>query len=103
MALFARFFATLYALLAFFMPQKNAEPAPAPAGFYPLTALVVETDEAADMVFVEDYAGNLWSFEGAEDWFVGDFASLLMNDMGTPLIFDDEIVSVRYAGHGFWD
>lgn len=101
MTLLKRFFALVFSVLSFFCPTKGGNETP--AGFYPLTALVVETDEAADTVFVEDYAGNLWSFEGVEDWFVGDFASLLMNDMGTPLIFDDEIVAVRYAGHGFWD
>lgn len=101
MTMLTRFFALVFSVLAFFCPANGSNETP--AGFYPLTALVVETDEAADTVSVEDYAGNLWSFEGAEDWFVGDFASLLMNDMGTPLIFDDEIVSVRYAGHGFWD
>ena len=78
------------ALLAIFAPAKPT--------LYPLTALVVDFDETQDVVICEDYAGNIWEFYGIEDWQEGDLASFIMNDNGTPTIYDDEIVSVRYSG-----
>ena len=68
------------------------------AQFYPLTAIVVEADREANIVTFKDGAGNLWAYEGCEDWEVGDYASLLMCDMGTETIYDDTIESIRYAG-----
>jgi len=52
-----------------------------------------------DTVIVMDGAGNEWAFNGAEDWEIGDIAALLMKDMNTQEIYDDEIVSVRYCGN----
>ena len=68
------------------------------AGTYPLTVKVVTIDREADAVECVDGAGNVWEFFGCEDWQEGDFASLLMNDKGTPSIYDDEIITARYAG-----
>ena len=65
---------------------------------YPLTTRVVEVDEEADLVTCEDFNGNLWEFEGCEDWQDGDICSLLMNDKGTEEIFDDEIILMHYDG-----
>ena len=66
---------------------------------YPLTAHVVELDHDADVVVCVDWAGNGWEFYGVEDWQVGDFASLLMDDNGTPnTIYDDVITMTHYAG-----
>lgn len=64
---------------------------------YALTTVVVETDTATDVVTCEDSNGNLWEFYGVEDWQVGDCASLLMNDQGTPIIYDDTIEGARYS------
>ena len=66
--------------------------------YYPLTTRVVEVDEDADLVTCEDFNGNLWEFEGCEDWQEGDIASLLMNSKGTEKIFDDEILLAHYNG-----
>ena len=73
---------------------------PAPAhSVYPLTVQVVELDREADVVVCVDGAGNGWEFYGVEDWQVGDFASLLMDDNGTPeAIYDDVITMTHYAG-----
>lgn len=71
---------------------------PTVENYYPLTALVVDFNEEEDVVICEDYAGNIWEFEGIEDWMEGDLVSLLMDSKGTPLIFDDEILLVRYSG-----
>lgn len=65
---------------------------------YPMTTVVVEVDRASDIVTCRDFNGNLWQFEGCEDWCENDVASMIMDDMGTPKIFDDEIISVRYDG-----
>ena len=69
------------------------------ADVYPLTAVVSDFDRENDIVVCKDYAGNLWEFEGCEDWMLGDIASLLVNDCGTISICDDVIEIVRYGGH----
>ena len=65
---------------------------------YPLAVKVETVDREADVVECIDGAGNVWEFFGCEDWQEGDFAALLMNDKGTPSIYDDEIITARYAG-----
>lgn len=75
---------------------KNAE---SEHSVYPLTVQVVELDHEADVVVCVDGAGNSWEFYGVEDWQVGDFASLLMDDNGTTEnIYDDVITTAHYAG-----
>lgn len=64
---------------------------------YPSTAVVVSVDRENDVVTCIDGNGEEWQFTEADDWFVGDLISMLMNDKGTPSIYDDEIVSVRYS------
>ena len=66
---------------------------------YPMTGIVVEVNYDEDIVAVEDFNGNIWEFYGCEDWAEGDIASMLMYDNGTEIIYDDEIVSVRYCGY----
>lgn len=61
---------------------------------YPLTTTVTEIKN--DTVTVEDSNGNLWSFNGAEDWQVGDCCALIMHDNSTSEIIDDTIISTRY-------
>ena len=65
---------------------------------YPLTTKVVMVDYPTDVVWCKDFNGNIWEFYGCEDWAIGDIASLLMNDNGTEIIYDDEIMSARYQG-----
>lgn len=65
---------------------------------YPITTIVYELDRENDLVTVKDANGNLWQFEGCEDWEINDICSMLMNDCGTASIYDDEIVMVRYNG-----
>lgn len=48
---------------------------------YPLTTTVTQINN--DTVTVEDSNGNLWSFNGAEDWQVGDGCALIMHDNST--------------------
>lgn len=63
---------------------------------YPLSTTVTEIEN--DTVTVEDTNGNLWSFDGAEDWEVGDTCALIMDDNSTKDIRDDVIISTRYQG-----
>lgn len=68
------------------------------ANLYPLCGVVTEVDHKADTVKVTDGAGLDWVFNGAEDWFEGDFAALLMDDNRTPEVFDDKILDVKFCG-----
>lgn len=65
---------------------------------YPTTTVVISVDRTTDTVTVEDFTGNLWEFEGCEDWQVNDICSMIMSDNATEDIRDDEIISVRYSG-----
>ena len=68
--------------------------------YYAKSVHVVEIDRDADVVTFEDCNGNLWDWEGVEDWEVGDNAALLMNSKGTEKIFDDEIISAKFENWG---
>ena len=72
----------------------------ASADLYPETAKIVNLDYDADLVTVETFTGFTFQFEGCEDYSEGDGVSLIMEDNGTELIFDDEIVMAQYCG---WD
>lgn len=65
---------------------------------YPRTAVVTEINRVDDIVTVTDNVGYMWQFTEADDWEVGDIASMIMHDNGTSHITDDTIVSVRYNG-----
>lgn len=71
---------------------------------YAALTVVTEVDEEEDVVYCVDFSGNEWSFTGIEDWMVGDFCSMVMDNMGTKCIYDDEIISTRYTGwlNGSW-
>lgn len=65
---------------------------------YPMTTMVVDISQATDKVTVKDANGNLWQFDGAEDWLVGDIASCIVDNNRTEEITDDKIIKVRYNG-----
>lgn len=71
----------------------------ADADIYAKTAIVYEIDRDADVVVVEDATGNLWEFEGVEDYEIGDFVSMVMDDNDTTSIYDDVIVVSQYSGY----
>ena len=68
------------------------------AEIYPETAKVVAVDYDADTVTVETFNGFQYTFEGAEDWMIGDCASMIMDDNGTEKVMDDSIVMAYYGG-----
>lgn len=63
---------------------------------YPLTTTVTEINN--DTVTVEDSNGNLWSFNGTEDWEINDSCTLVMDSNGTEYVTDDTILSETYSG-----
>ena len=58
----------------------------------------VEDDEG--LIILVDANGNEWSYEEyPEDYYVGDYVAVLMDDNGTPgTIYDDKIIDVRASG-----
>ena len=65
---------------------------------YSQTYAVVGVDRVSDTVFIESAGGMVFAFEGVEDYDVGDLVSCIMWTSGTPEVFDDVIMSVRYSG-----
>ena len=65
---------------------------------YPTTGVVTEISYEEDSVTLTDATGETWMFYGCEDWQKGDICSLLMDDKGTELIYDDEILKPIYSG-----
>lgn len=64
---------------------------------YTNTTIVVEVDD--EYVTCVDFNGTEWAFENySDDWYVGDIATLMLCDMGTDIIYDDEIVAAGYDG-----
>ena len=63
---------------------------------YPLSTTITKINN--DTVTVEDSNGNLWLFDGAEDWEINDSCALIINDNNTKDIRDDVIISTRYQG-----
>lgn len=70
-----------------------------PGREYPIAGIVDSIDRENDTVLVVDGAGNVWEFTGCEDYYLGDVVAFIMNDNGTPEIFDDYIVKARYVGN----
>lgn len=65
---------------------------------YPDTGLVTCVDTETDTVTYVCQNGNEFQFYGTEDWMEGDLVSVIMENMGTDTVYDDEIVTVRYSG-----
>lgn len=66
--------------------------------YYPTTMVVSEIDEDGNSFYAVDCNGEKWIVEEIEDIYVGDLISVIMCDMGTPEIYDDEIIEYRYSG-----
>ena len=90
---------TLMIILLTFIMCVVAVNAEEKCELYARAGIVVELDEEADIVYFEDFMGEIWSFMECEDWAIGDIVAVVMNTMGTELIYDDEIVSVTYNGY----
>ena len=70
----------------------------ASAETYPQTFVVIDTDYTNDVLVMMDFNGNVWEWEGVEDWDCGDVGSAIMEDNDTPIIYDDAIIDILYTG-----
>lgn len=69
------------------------------SSLYSSTAIVTDVNYNEDVVTATCIGGDSFTFYGCDDWFKGDMAALLMDDMGTENVYDDEIIGCWYAGH----
>lgn len=67
-------------------------------GLYPEVGKIVQLDEENDIVYVANCSGHVFSFYGIEDLNMGDLIGMIMDDNGTPLIYDDKVVDIIYGG-----
>lgn len=72
---------------------------PAKVNIYAETFIVSET--IGNKVVLTDFNGMQWAFydTDGDDWHAGDIASCIMSDNGTEIIFDDQILSIKYSGY----
>ena len=66
--------------------------------YYPKAGVVIQVDRDLDEIMIEDCIGGIWVYQGADDWCEGDIAALIMDNNGTPSIYDDKIVKITYSG-----
>lgn len=58
---------------------------------------ITDLKDNTQVIELEDYNGNVWEYEtDSTDLFINDTVSVILDDMGTDIIYDDEIVSIRY-------
>lgn len=69
------------------------------AEIYPQTFVVDLVNHEQDFMVLVDFNGNEWVYNGVEDFDCGDIVATIMEECGTPTIYDDEIVMIRYAGY----
>lgn len=68
-------------------------------GLYSQTFMVINIDYETDIVEMIDGNGNLWKFEGTEDYCENDYISCIIYKNNTEEIYDDIILSTRYSGY----
>lgn len=60
---------------------------------------VTELEDATYLLELEDATGNVWEYEtDIDDLAVNDSVAVLMDNMNTVSIYDDEIIGVNYSG-----
>ena len=65
---------------------------------YPAVFVVYKIDRVTDTLTLIDFNGWMWDVCGVEDFEIGDVVGATMDDMGTEIIYDDEIQYIRYCG-----
>lgn len=65
---------------------------------YPECGLIINIDEEEDLVEFQTQFGDVYSFYGVNDYYVGDLVAVIMHDSGTLEIYDDVVVSTNYVG-----
>ena len=60
---------------------------------------VVELEDATYLLELEDATGNVWEYEtDIDDMAINDTVAVLMDNMNTVSIYDDEVVGLNYSG-----
>lgn len=59
---------------------------------------VVELEDETYLLELEDATGNIWEYEtDMDDMFIDDAVAVLMDNMGTVEIYDDEVIGLNYS------
>lgn len=59
---------------------------------------VVELEDETYLLELEDATGNVWEYEtDMDDMFIDDAVAVLMDNMGTAEIYDDEVIGLNYS------
>lgn len=59
---------------------------------------VVELEDETYLLELEDATGNVWEYEtDMDDMFIDDAVAVLMDNMGTVEIYDDEVIGLNYS------
>ena len=70
------------------------------SNIYQNTGMVTNIDNENDIVTVTDFEGKQYEFEEVEDWMVGDYVLMTIDNNGTLNDFeDDKIINARYIGY----
>ena len=83
--------ALLVLILALAITATAMNIAGAQAEEYAMHGYIIELDEEQDIVYFMNEQGEVWSFYGIEDWEVEQVIIIIMDDMNTETIYDDEV------------
>ena len=73
--------------------------------YYPLTGIITsitpDADSRENVITLECGNGNMFQFTDSTDadWDTYDLVSCVMDNKGTPVVHDDEVVTTMYAGY----
>ena len=72
------------------------------SNIYPETGIVTEIEtisETETLLTITVANGNQFQCVTLDcDWYINDFASMIMDNNGTEIVYDDEILKVEYSG-----
>lgn len=99
--------AVFLAVLVFAFADAEAYARENVGRMYPQTFIVTEVSPESpaetQLVTIETVTGFVYQFSSdAGDWMPGDLCSCILDDNGTPEIFDDIILDANYAGIAEW-
>lgn len=69
----------------------------ASAEIYPQTFVISDIED--NVLVLIDCNENEWIWKGTEDYAIGDIIAAIMEDNNTITIYDDAIITLRYAGY----
>lgn len=73
--------------------------------YYPLTGIITsiapDSDSRENVITLECGNGNIFQFTDSTsaDWDTYDLVSCVMDNKGTAIVYDDEVVTTMYAGY----